>query len=81
MTQQTQAIYVGNQVLDMMALPEIARQELITFYEFLVFKYQGQTEGQCSDKQRILSQLFQEVDGVLPVPYTFEFDREAIHER
>ena len=62
-----------------MALPEIAGQELMTFYEFLVFKYQGQIERERPNKQRILSQLFQEVDGVLPVPYTF--DREAIHER
>ena len=79
MAQRTQAIQVGNEVLDIMALPEIAQQELITFYEFLVFKYQGQTEGQRSDKQRILSQIFQEANGVLPVPYAF--DREAIHER
>lgn len=79
MTPQMQAIQVGNEVLDIMALPEIARQELMIFYEFLVLKYQKKAEQEHSDKQRILSQIFQEANGILPVPYTF--DREAIHER
>lgn len=79
MTQQIPPVHEGNRGLDMMMLPEIARQELMTFYEFLVLKYQKKAEQEHSDKQRILSQIFQEANGILPAPYTF--NREAIHER
>ncbi len=79
MIQQTHSIHLGNHVLDLVKLPEAAQQELVTFYEFLVFKYQGQADTGRPNKQRILSKIFQEAEGILPDQYTF--DREALHER
>ena len=79
MIQQTHTIHLGSHVLDLVKLPEAAQQELVTFYEFLVFKYQGQADTARPNKQRILSQIFREAEGTLPEPYTF--DREALHER
>lgn len=78
MTQQT-GLHIGNHVLDLLKLPEAARQELLTFYEFLIFKYQAQADTGRSTKQRILSGIFKEAEGVLPDQYTF--DREELHER
>lgn len=75
---QQGSVHVGNQTLDLFRLPETARQELFTFYEFLIFKYQAQTDIDQSKKQRILSGIFKEAEGVLPDQYTF--DREELHE-
>ena len=41
MIQQTHSIHLGSHVLDLVKLPEAAQQELVTFYEFLVFKLSG----------------------------------------
>ena len=79
MRQQAHSIHLGDHVLDVVNLPETAQQELLSFYEFLVFKYQAQAETARLNKQRILSQIFQEANGILPDQYTF--DREALHER
>ena len=79
MLKSPQAIHIGGHLLDIMQLPEAAQQELVTFYEFLIFKYQGQEQPVQSDKQRILSQIFQEARGTLPANYTF--NREELHER
>ena len=79
MIKETQTVHIGNHLLDIVKLPEAAQQELVTFYEFLVFKYQGHETLARSEKQRILSALFQEADGKLPRNYTF--DREELHER
>ena len=68
-----------NRMLNLLALPEAAREELFTFYEFLLFKYQAQADTVPSKKQRILSGIFKEAQGVLPDQYTF--DREELHER
>ena len=79
---QQSSVHVGNHAhaLDLLKLPEAARQELFTFYEFLIFKYQAQADTGPSKKQRIfLSGIFKEAEGVLPDQYTF--DREEIHER
>ncbi|MDU9050654.1 MAG: hypothetical protein Q3M30_17540 [Candidatus Electrothrix sp. Rat3] len=76
MTQQT-GLHIGNHVLDLLKLPEAARQELLTFYEFLIFKYQAQADR--TTKQHILSDIFKEAEGVLPDQYTF--NREELHER
>lgn len=76
---EPQAIHIGNHLLDIVKLPKAAQEELVTFYEFLVFKYQGQERLARSEKQRILSAIFQEADGTLPPNYTF--NREALHER
>ena len=76
---ETQVINIGNHILDIVKLPEAAQQELMTFYEFLVFKYQGQDALPRSEKQRILAMIFQEANGKLPVNYTL--NREALHER
>lgn len=77
--QQTHRIHIKNHVLDLMKLPEAAQEELVAFYEFLVYKYQGQATTGSSNKQRILSTIFDEANGILPEPYIF--DREALHER
>lgn len=79
MRQYMQNIHIGNYVLDLVKLPEAAQKELAAFYEFLIFKYQGQTDTAQFDKQRILSQIFQEAEGILPDHYSFE--REVLHER
>jgi len=65
--------------VDVSTLPEAAQRELVTFYEFLVFKYRGQPKHLQSDKQRILRAIFTEADGKLPPNYTF--NREEVHER
>ena len=76
---RTQTVSIGNHVIDLVKLPEVAQQELMSFYEFLVFKYQG-SETQAQDaRQMILKAIFQEADGKLPVNYTFH--REELHER
>ncbi|MCI5139104.1 MAG: DUF2281 domain-containing protein [Candidatus Electrothrix sp. AR1] len=75
MMQQT-GLHIGNHMLDLLKLPEAARQELLTFYEFLIFKYQAQADTGRSKKQRILSGIFKEARGVLPEQYTF--DREKL---
>ena len=73
---QQAGVHVGNHGLDLLKLPEAARQELFTFYEFLIFKYQAQVDTGRSKKQRILSGIFKEARGVLPDQYTF--DREKL---
>lgn len=78
-TIQQSGIHVGNHALDLLKLPEAARQELFTFYEFLIFKYQTQADTGRSKKQHILSDIFKEAKGVLPEQYTF--NREELHER
>lgn len=82
MIQQTHNIRIKDQVLDLVKLPEAAQDELLAFYEFLMYKYQQQTTKGRSDKhhkQHVLSAIFDEASGTLPTPYTF--DREALHER
>ena len=73
---QQAGVYIENHVLDLLKLPEAARQELLMFYEFLVFKYRTQADAGRSKKQRILSGIFEEAEGVLPDQYTF--DREEL---
>lgn len=72
------AIIIGNHVIDPVTLPEKAQQELVTFYEFLIFKYQGKPRSQV-ERRRILKSIFQEAKGKLPKHYTF--NREELHER
>ncbi len=79
MLKNPQTLHIGEHLLDIVKLPEAAQQELVTFYEFLIFKYQGQERPAQSEKQRILSQIFQEARGTLPAHYTF--NREELHER
>ncbi len=79
MIQKTDPVHIGNHVLDIVNLPEAAQQEFVTFYEFLLLKYQGQEPLVRTEKQRILSAIFQEADGKLPVNYTL--NREELHER
>lgn len=67
------------QVIDLRKLPEMAQQELFTFYEFLVFKYQGYDIPAQQERRAILNAIFQEAAGKLPPSYTF--DRAEIHER
>lgn len=76
---ETTEIYVSDQLIDVMSLPEVAKQELITFYEYLVFKYLGQAERKKPDKNSILERIFKEADGKLPANYTF--NRAELHER
>lgn len=64
-------IQVGNQVIDFVKLPDVARQELVTFSEFFVFKYQGQMACSQHEKHAILKVIFQEAKGKLPVNYAF----------
>lgn len=75
----TNVVRVGTHVIDPVKLPEIAQQELVTFYEFLIFKYQGHDALLQQEKRAILNTIFQEADGKLPANYTF--NREEIHER
>jgi len=72
-------IHIKDHELDLVILPEAAQEELVAFYEFLVYKYQRQAARGTSDKQQVLSVIFDEADGRLPTPY--RFDREALHER
>lgn len=71
--------YISDQLIDVMTLPEAAKQELISFYEYLVFKYLGQTGNRQEGKKAILERIFKEADGKLPINYTF--NREELHER
>ena len=76
-------IDIQNYLPDIAALPEAAHQELISFYEFLIFKYKYQEATQFTqakdDKKRILSKIFNEASGKLPIDYTF--NREELYER
>jgi hypothetical protein len=72
-------VQIGNQTIDLLELPEAAQQELLTFYNFLVFKYHAQTERPAQDKKAVLRGIFQEAKGRLPAGYLF--DRAEIHER
>ncbi len=66
--------------IDLFALPEVAQQELLTFYEFLLFKYENSfANGKNREKKQRLTRLFQEIQGALPIDYTFE--RDELHER
>ena len=51
----------------------------MTFYEFLLFKYQGDEMSLQHEKQTILNAIFQEADGKLPENYSL--NRDEIHER
>ena len=68
-----------NQEIDIDKLPEAAQRELLTFYEFLIFKYFGQQETFQNNKQQILTTIFQEATGKLPAHYTFK--REELNAR
>ncbi|MCI5120848.1 MAG: hypothetical protein D3908_06600 [Candidatus Electrothrix sp. AUS4] len=50
---QKSSAHLGNHALYLLKLPEAARRELFTFYEFLIFKYQAQADTGRSKKQRI----------------------------
>lgn len=65
--------------MDFFKLPDAARRELITFYEFLIFKYQVHQDIPTHNKRKILTAVFRKADGKLPPDY--KFDREEIHER
>lgn len=73
------AINVGNHVIDLVKLPERAQQELVAFYEFLVFKYHENEAHSQRERQIILNAIFQEAQGKLPENYTL--NREELHER
>ena len=79
MPKDAQTITIDGRKIDVVVLPEAAQQELMLFYEFLVFKYQGQATPLQEKKRRILSEVFQEANGTLPVNYMF--NREELHER
>lgn len=79
MLKETQGVYGEFQKLDLFQLPEIARRELLDFYEFLLSKYQKKSRTVSEEKQRILLELFQEAEGKLPSEYTL--NREELHER
>ncbi|MBF0228389.1 MAG: hypothetical protein HQK63_02160 [Desulfamplus sp.] len=71
---------------DIANLPEAAHKELISFYEFLLFKYNYKEQNNSKmkyikhdDKKSILSKIFADANGQLPPDYTF--DREELHER
>ncbi|MCI5120335.1 MAG: DUF2281 domain-containing protein [Candidatus Electrothrix sp. AUS4] len=73
------SIQIGHHFINFSSLPEAAQQELLTFYEFLLFKYQGRKKASAQEKKAILKEIFQEAKGKLPAGYSF--DREEIHER
>ena len=73
------SLQIGHHFIDLVCLPEAAQQELLTFYEFLLFKHQRQEEGSTQEKKAILKEIFQEAQGKLPVGYSF--NRDEIHER
>lgn len=73
------SLQIGHHFINLAYLPEAAQQELLTFYEFLLFKYQGRKKGSAQEKKVILKEIFQEAEGKLPVDYSF--NREEIHER
>ena len=68
-----------NYVIDLTKLPAIAQQELVTFYEFLLFKYQEDELRSQLEKRTILNAIFQEAKGKLPANYSL--NRDEIHER
>ncbi|MGD9732827.1 MAG: hypothetical protein AB7U45_11655 [Desulfamplus sp.] len=76
-------IDMNSYLLEIANLPDEAHQELISFYEFLLFKYKSHKKEDYefikSDKHRILSKIFQEASGNLPLNYTF--NRDELHER
>ncbi len=75
-----QPLPVNVQHIDLLTLPEVAQQELLTFYEFLLFKYESSFgNGKNREKQQRLTRLFHEIQGTLPTEYTF--DRDELHER
>jgi len=43
-------VQIWNQTIDLLELPEAAQQELLTFYNFLIFKYHAQKERPAHDK-------------------------------
>ena len=61
--------------LDLEALPEEARKELMDFYEFLISKHKRK-EAQTEER---LKELFSNPVGILPDNY--HFDRDEAHER
>lgn len=63
--------------IDVVKLPETAQRELVTFYDFLVFKYLGQPDTGRNQKRQILSSIFQDAHGTLPLNYTF--NRDELH--
>lgn len=85
MVKESGAIYNPYPQIDMFKLPEIARQELLDFYEFLLKKYQKETVTlsdhalSMAERRKILRAMFQEIHGKLPPDYTL--DRETLHER
>ncbi|CAK8720842.1 MAG: hypothetical protein CDV28_10781 [Candidatus Electronema aureum] len=72
-------VQIGHQTIDLLDLPEVAQQELLTFYNFLIFKYQVRKERADQDRKTVLKGIFQEAKGKLPAGYVF--DRAEIHER
>lgn len=73
------SLQIGHNFINLSSLPEAAQQELLTFYEFLLFKYQRRKKGSAQEKKAILQEIFQEAEGKLPVDYSF--NREEIHGR
>jgi hypothetical protein len=65
---------VRNRVIDLNKLPAMAQQELVTFYEFLLYKYQGNELPSQRKKLTILNAIFQEADGKLPANYSLNRD-------
>lgn len=66
--------HVNQHFLNIANLPKEAQQELISFCEYLRFKYQTPQD----EKQQVLTKLFQEADGKLPTNY--HFNREDLYE-
>lgn len=70
-------------MIDIADLPEAAHQEFISFYNCLILKYKYQKKDHSIqahlEKNCILSKIFKEAKGVLPVDYTF--NRDELHER
>ena len=62
--------------IDLDALPEEARKELMDFYEFLFYKYPHKNLKQ---KKEALKSILQNPVGILPENY--RFSREEAHER
>ena len=73
------SLQIAHNFINLSSLPEAAQQELLAFYEFLLFKYHGRKKGSAQEKKVILKEIFQEAEGKLPVDYSF--NREEIHER
>lgn len=65
--------------LTMNVLPDAAKNELISFYQFLIAKYQLNPDFQINEKHAVLSGIFKEANGILPSNYNF--NREELHER